>query len=241
MNKLILILNHADREAVTFNKDWHNPICDTKVIWQTDQKSDNQDIIAIDMPGKIVIANVMRILCFYAARYKYDYYCLMAGDCYILKKDFIDKAITYMKKDKADVCFTHIDKRLEHYKCSFYDMIVRNYHIDRDDIRWSLNICNIVSRKAVNIYNEFSFYKIYDEADFPNVFHNKLRTITYPGINYNYFNAANIAEFNNCVGEDRSPHLSGMVRSINNENPPLEIVHAIKNYKLLKEFNVCLT
>jgi hypothetical protein len=229
VKKLIIALHHLDEENIKYHYDWHKRIADMKIVWQTAKRSNNPDWMTIDVPGKIMIPNVMRVLSHYAAKYNYDYYCLMAGDCYILKKYFFDRVIEYMQHKKADVCFTHLNNSQEHYKSLFDPMITRNYKVPQTQIRWSLNICNFLTRKAVKIYNEESHFKIYDESDFPNAFYGKVTTALFPNINYNYFNAADLARV-----------YGGRIKGIKNEKRDVPIIHAVKDYKLLDEYNVKL-
>ena len=230
MKKLIIALHHLEDKEIQYHYLWHKRISDMKIVWQTDKISIHPDWFIIDVPGKIMIPNVMRVLSYYAAKFEYDYYCLIAGDCYILKKDLFDKAIEYMKENKSDVCFTHLNNSKEHYKSLFDPMITRNYKVPQTEIRWSLNICNFLTKKAVDIYNKESHFKIYDEADFPNAFYKKVNTVLYPDINYNYFNAADLARVE-----------GGRIKGINNEKRDVPIIHAVKNYKLLDEYNIKLT
>jgi hypothetical protein len=233
MEKALIILNHLSKDDILYHYNWHKRICDTKVVWQT-------TIYTIDVPGKIMVPNVMRILSYYASKFDYKYYCLMAGDCIILRKEFFNDAINYMKAESADVCFTHINSMKEHYKSLFDPMIIRNYGVPETKIRWSLNICNILTRKAVDLYNKKSHMKIYDEADFPNVFYNRVNTVLYPDIDYCYFSAANLARVDNKRIKGMLKAYGGRIKAINDENKNIDLIHAVKNYKLLDEFNIKL-
>jgi len=147
MKHLILTLNHKIQEEVEFHRDWHSHICDTKVIWQTSEHSTHPDIYRLDVPGNIMIPSKMRIYCYYAAKFDYDYYVFLDGDAFILRKDFIQNAIRYMQVKNSAVCFTDLSAHTEHYKNIFYDLVRKEYGIQ--DPKWSLNICSIVSAKAV--------------------------------------------------------------------------------------------
>jgi hypothetical protein len=218
MNVLILILNHKIKNEVEFHHNWHSNICDTKVIWQTDNHTVHQNMFRIDIPGNIVIPIKTRIYCHYAAKFLYDYYVFLDGDAFILRKDFITKVIEQMQASNAEVCFTHFSEHQEHYKSIFNDMVRKHYLVD--NVVWGLNVCNILSAKAVAIYNEKNFYKIYDEVDFINCMIKYCSWCISTDIDYEVFYAGEVLSKIEEYREAGRPK----------ELDKLNIIHAVKDY-----------
>jgi len=240
MKYAIFVLTHYNKEFVIPHYKWHEQICDTYIIYQTSKIIDFNNFILVDIPGTMCIWNVTRLLAHYAIRYDYDYYVLMAGDCFILRKDWIPKTIEFMKEKEADVSFTHISAKCEHFKVQFYKMIEHFYKIDRKEIKWSLNACNVFSRKALEIYNKTNYFKVYDEVDPYNALAKKVKVVGNPFINYNAFSASCLTD--HTVEEIKAkiyrPYKfddPDMVYETNESPKDLHIIHAVKDFDKFRQ------
>jgi len=230
-NSLIVSLTYDGylngRDHVLHHYNWHKSFSDIKVLSRTDKEYNNDDIAIIKKDPKVMWGYGFIDFIEYALTFKeYEYYILLAGDAYIINSDFIELAINEMNEKKVDVLFGIIEDRIEHSKYLFYEKTSELFDIPINNIVWSA--CNLVisRRESLEYYmsNEKHF-EIWPEVGFINCMKSKFNVAETEYVHKPYFSQGN---------------LGFKKYYLHRTNKTIYFVHAIKDYKILKELGFTL-
>lgn len=213
----VLSLTHMPLADINFHREWHKRCgCAYKAIWQTPEKTIDDWISPVDIPGKIVIPAKMRIYCHYAKKFpQFAYFVFLDSDAFIIDPGFVERHIARMEAEKNQVLFTHLSEGEEHYKAAYYGYAKKAYKTSL--LAWSLNVCTFVEREAAKIYDEQNDYKIYDEVDFACFARAHFRCAVANGVDPNFFTAGRAERRLQSITDGKFP----------------AIVHAVKDYSAL--------
>lgn len=220
MKYCIVILTHLDKDNVYFFKKYNEQFADTKVIWRTNEVINDKDIHTIDINQKVIWYNTGKLYTS-ALKWDYDYYICIEYDTVILN-DFIDLTMNFSYVNSVELSTSKIQNKQEHRKMKGYMEVEKAYGIKQNDIKWCIDAYYCFSKQALKYYSENMNPLVHSEVDIVNCL-NKYRIKENPFIDHGLFTAKALDDQFIYTNKDK-------IKSA-------KIVHAIKDYKLIKYFS----